>query len=64
MTWRGSAQTCTAASQPPLSTWRSRTSDEVLVYGYHDPFMTPNFLRRNEVGVYVDGRSVREAGLV
>ena len=40
------------------------TADETLVYGYHDPFMTPNFLRRNEVGVYVDGRSVREAGLV
>lgn len=25
-----------------------------LVYGYHDPFITPSFLRRNEVGVFVD----------
>mmetsp|Transcript_15629 Transcript_15629/g.51145 ORF Transcript_15629/g.51145 Transcript_15629/m.51145 type:complete len:218 (-) Transcript_15629:226-879(-) len=25
-----------------------------LVYGYHDPFITPNFLRKNEVGVYVE----------
>lgn len=30
-----------------------RASDEVLVYGYHDPFITPNLLRRNEVGVMV-----------
>ena len=37
---------------------------ETLVYGYHDPFMTPNFLRKNEVGVYVDGGSVRDAGLL
>lgn len=29
--------------------------DEVLVYGYHDPFITPNFLRRNEVGIRVSG---------
>jgi len=28
---------------------------ETLVYGYHDPFITPNFLRRNEVAVVVDG---------
>ncbi|KAG7370740.1 SOUL heme-binding domain containing protein [Nitzschia inconspicua] len=27
-----------------------------LVYGYHDPFITPNILRRNEVAVLVDGR--------
>ena len=26
---------------------------ETLVYGYHDPFITPNFLRRNEVCVRV-----------
>ena len=37
---------------------------ETLVYGYHDPFMTPNFLRKNEVGVYVDGGSVHDAGLL
>ena len=27
----------------------------LVVYGYHDPFITPNLLRRNEVGVYVRG---------
>ena len=32
--------------------------DETLVYGYHDPFVTPNFLRRNEVGVRVQLQSV------
>lgn len=26
-----------------------------LVYGYHDPFITPNILRRNEVAVLVEG---------
>jgi hypothetical protein len=31
-------------------------SDETLVYGYHDPFITPNFLRRNEVALLVEGR--------
>ena len=30
-------------------------SDETLVYGYHDPFITPNFLRRNEVAVVIEG---------
>jgi len=29
--------------------------DRTLVYGYHDPFSTPNFLRRNEVAVVVEG---------
>jgi hypothetical protein len=33
----------------------SPKSDDTLVYGYHDPFITPNFLRRNEVAVLVDG---------
>lgn len=28
-----------------------------LTYGYHDPFATPNLLRRNEVGVYVRARA-------
>lgn len=28
---------------------------ETLVYGYHDPFITPNFLRRNEVALVVEG---------
>lgn len=30
--------------------------DDTLVYGYHDPFITPNILRRNEVAVVVEGR--------
>jgi hypothetical protein len=30
-------------------------TDETLVYGYHDPFITPKFLRRNEVAVLVEG---------
>mmetsp|Transcript_33514 Transcript_33514/g.49448 ORF Transcript_33514/g.49448 Transcript_33514/m.49448 type:complete len:255 (-) Transcript_33514:1302-2066(-) len=29
---------------------------ETMVYGYHDPVITPNFLRRNEVAVMVDGK--------
>ena len=28
---------------------------ETLVYGYHDPFITPSFLRRNEVALVIDG---------
>eukprot|EP00985_Skeletonema_marinoi_P006206 scaffold2691_cov171-Skeletonema_marinoi.AAC.1 len=31
-------------------------SKETMVYGYHDPVITPNFLRRNEVAVMVDGK--------
>jgi hypothetical protein len=31
---------------------------ETMVYGYHDPIITPNFLRRNEVAVMVDGKDV------
>lgn len=31
-------------------------SEETLVYGYHDPFITPNLLRRNEVAVLVEGK--------
>ena len=30
-----------------------RRPEETLTYGYHDPFATPNLLRRNEVGLYV-----------
>jgi len=26
-----------------------------LVYGYHDPFITPNILRRNEVAMVIEG---------
>jgi len=32
-----------------------KTDDTTLVYGYHDPFITPNILRRNEVAVVVEG---------
>lgn len=31
---------------------------DTMVYGYHDPFITPNFLRRNEVGIMVDPSSM------
>ena len=33
---------------------------ETMVYGYHDPFITPNLLRKNEVAVMVDPGSVVE----
>ena len=32
---------------------RPLSESETLVYGYHDPFITPRLLRRNEVGVRV-----------
>lgn len=35
----------------------SASKKQTLVYGYHDPFITPNFLRKNEVGFYVDPRT-------
>jgi SOUL heme-binding protein len=52
--------TATAVT-PTSSTKKShRTSnnsnEETLVYGYHDPFITPNFLRRNEVAIVLEGR--------
>jgi len=31
-------------------------NSETLVYGYHDPFITPNILRRNEVAVLIEGQ--------
>lgn len=37
---------------------RVKNRDETMVYGYHDPIVTPNFLRKNEVAVMVDGSSV------
>jgi len=40
-----------------LPSWLSSNNDDnddTLVYGYHDPFITPNFLRRNEVLVTID----------
>jgi hypothetical protein len=33
----------------------SPKNDDTFVYGYHDPFITPNILRRNEVAVLVEG---------
>jgi hypothetical protein len=32
--------------------------DETYVYGYHDPVVTPNLLRKNEVCVMIDGSSL------
>jgi hypothetical protein len=32
---------------------------ETLVLGYHDPFAVPNLLRRNEVGLMVEGKALR-----
>lgn len=29
---------------------------ETLMYGYHDPFITPNILRRNEVAILLNGK--------
>ena len=37
---------------------RARGDKEVIVYGYHDPIITPNILRKNEVAVMVDGSSL------
>jgi hypothetical protein len=34
---------------------QAKSNSETLVYGYHDPFITPNFLRRNEVAVLLEG---------
>lgn len=38
---------------------RVKDKEETIVYGYHDPVVTPNFLRKNEVAVMVDGSSVQ-----
>lgn len=34
---------------------RVKNKDETIVYGYHDPIITPNILRKNEVGIMIDG---------
>lgn len=34
--------------------YRRKPNSDVLVYGYHDPFITPKFLRRNEVGYFLN----------
>jgi hypothetical protein len=34
---------------------KAKSNSETLVYGYHDPFITPNILRRNEVAVLLEG---------
>jgi hypothetical protein len=36
-------------------TTKSIKIGETFVYGYHDPFVTPNFLRRNEVALLIEG---------
>jgi hypothetical protein len=41
-----------ALSKAKIAIQREGTT---LVYGYHDPFITPNILRRNEVAVIVEG---------
>lgn len=33
----------------------NRKDSTTLVYGYHDPVITPNILRRNEVAVVIKG---------
>ena len=38
---------------------RVKDKDMTIVYGYHDPVITPNFLRKNEVAVMVDGSTVK-----
>lgn len=38
---------------------RPLANAETLVLGYHDPFAVPNFLRRNEVGLMIEGKSLR-----
>jgi len=38
---------------------RVKDKEETIVYGYHDPVITPNFLRKNEVAVQVDGLTVQ-----
>ena len=38
---------------------RVKNKGETMVYGYHDPIITPNLLRKNEVAVRVDGSSVQ-----
>lgn len=35
-----------------------KDKEETIVYGYHDPIVTPNILRKNEVAVMVDGSSI------
>ena len=37
---------------------RPLSESETLVYGYHDPFITPNLLRRNEVAVMVNVKGI------
>ena len=37
------------------TTTSSSEKGNTLVYGYHDPFICPNMLRRNEVALVVEG---------
>ena len=36
----------------------TKDGGETLVYGYHDPFITPNLLRKNEVAVKIDPSTI------
>lgn len=39
----------------PPSSGNNNNEESTLVYGYHDPFITPNLLRRNEVALVLEG---------
>ncbi len=56
------ARVVAALADADLQPRRGAEAAETFTYGYHDPFITPNMLRRNEVGVMVDepamGRAV------
>mmetsp|Transcript_17653 Transcript_17653/g.26323 ORF Transcript_17653/g.26323 Transcript_17653/m.26323 type:complete len:285 (-) Transcript_17653:234-1088(-) len=49
-----------ALSQSGLNPSIENGDDETFVYGYHDPFITPNLLRKNEVAVMVCEKSAKE----
>jgi hypothetical protein len=38
---------------------RPRANAETIVQGFHDPFAVPNLLRRNEVGLMIEGKALR-----
>ena len=35
-----------------------KDGEETLVYGYHDPVITPRWLRKNEVAIMVEPSSI------
>lgn len=48
-----------ALAEAGIRTKKGGDGGETMVYGYHDPIVTPNILRRNEVAVMVDGSTVK-----